>query len=431
MVGMASVGIRIRERRVNIGLKQSELAEKVGISASYLNLIEHNRRRIAGRLLLHLADALGVDPVALSEGAQASLVARLQECAVYHGVDITGDGAAADLAARYPQWAQFMIELDRKVRQLEQAVDGLSDRLSHDPHLATSLHEVLTTVTAIRSTSSILVETDDIEPEWQNRFHRNISEDSQRLAEEAQALVGYLDGAGSDGGSVGSVWDELDGFLAHYEYNFVGHDLSPDGANALCAVPELKTRSGNVLAKRFLSLYAKDLADLGDDEFRAALDKLGQDAAAIAAMCQVPISTVMRRQAFSPRDWLERPVGLVACDASGSFFLRKPIAGFHIPRFGSACPLWPLFGALQTPMRLSEATVTHTGREGGTFSVQAYADLMPGQTGSHLPIIHAYMTITPNHQDASPSIEVGAACRVCAISGCKSRRELSILSEDL
>ncbi len=78
MAGMASVGIRIRERRVNIGLKQSELAEKVGISASYLNLIEHNRRRIAGRLLLNLADALGVDPVALSEGAQASLVARLQ-----------------------------------------------------------------------------------------------------------------------------------------------------------------------------------------------------------------------------------------------------------------------------------------------------------------------------------------------------------------
>ncbi len=39
MVGIASVGIRIRERRVNIGLKQSELAEKVGISASYLNLI--------------------------------------------------------------------------------------------------------------------------------------------------------------------------------------------------------------------------------------------------------------------------------------------------------------------------------------------------------------------------------------------------------
>ena len=96
---------------------------------------------------------------------------------------------------------QLVIDLDRKVRQLEQTVDGLSDRLSHDPHLATSLHEVLTTVTAIRSTSSILVETQDIEPEWQMRFHRNINEDSQRLAEEAQSLVSYLDMGSNDGAS--------------------------------------------------------------------------------------------------------------------------------------------------------------------------------------------------------------------------------------
>ncbi|WP_304951541.1 helix-turn-helix domain-containing protein, partial [Sulfitobacter sp.] len=45
-------GSRIRERRVMAGLKQAELAQQSGISASYLNLIEHNRRRIGGKLLL-------------------------------------------------------------------------------------------------------------------------------------------------------------------------------------------------------------------------------------------------------------------------------------------------------------------------------------------------------------------------------------------
>ena len=139
-----SVGSRIRERRVTIGLKQADLAAKVGISASYLNLIEHNRRRIAGKLLLQLGEALGIDPQLLSEGAQASIVARLRESAAYYGETVGDDGSAADFAARYPAWAQLVIDLDRKVRQLEQTVDGLSDRLSHDPHLATSLHEVLT-----------------------------------------------------------------------------------------------------------------------------------------------------------------------------------------------------------------------------------------------------------------------------------------------
>ena len=42
-------GGRIRERRIALGLRQAELAPRAGISASYLNLIEHNRRRIGGK----------------------------------------------------------------------------------------------------------------------------------------------------------------------------------------------------------------------------------------------------------------------------------------------------------------------------------------------------------------------------------------------
>lgn len=56
----ALTGTRIRERRAMGGLKQSDLARQIGISASYLNLIEHNRRRIGGKLLLDIAAALGL-----------------------------------------------------------------------------------------------------------------------------------------------------------------------------------------------------------------------------------------------------------------------------------------------------------------------------------------------------------------------------------
>jgi transcriptional regulator with XRE-family HTH domain len=431
MSDIVSVGVRIRERRVGSGLKQAELAEMVGISASYLNLIEHNRRRIAGGLLNRLAQTLKVDASFLSEGAQASLVARLQECAVYHGVPLADDGAAADLAARHPKWAQFMIDLDRKVRQLEQTVDGLSDRLSHDPHLAASLHEVLTTVTAIRSTSSILVDMKDIEPEWQNRFHRNISEDSHRLAEEAQALVGYLDGAATDGAVSGSPWDELDAFLAEQDYHFFGCDLSDDGVGRLVQSSRLTSRSSQVLAKRFLRLYRSDTEQLMDNKFRDAINAHGHDAIAIASALSVPLPMVIRRLAFSPKEWFNVQIGLAACDASGSFFLRKPVTGFHIPRFGSACPLWPLFGALQSPGRAFESVLTHTGREGGTFASVSVAELFSAEIGTHQPTVLSYMLVSQIHDDAALSIKVGAACRVCAIAGCKSRRELSILGEDL
>ena len=47
-------GNRIRERRLVMGMKQADLAAAAGISPSYLNLIEHNRRRIGGKLLIAL-----------------------------------------------------------------------------------------------------------------------------------------------------------------------------------------------------------------------------------------------------------------------------------------------------------------------------------------------------------------------------------------
>ncbi|MEL6481744.1 MAG: helix-turn-helix transcriptional regulator, partial [Pseudomonadota bacterium] len=49
------VGARIRARRRDIGITQAELARRVGISPSYLNLIERNKRAIAGKLLGDIA----------------------------------------------------------------------------------------------------------------------------------------------------------------------------------------------------------------------------------------------------------------------------------------------------------------------------------------------------------------------------------------
>ena len=77
MAESSMIGSRIRERRVINGLKQSDLAKRAGISASYLNLIEHNRRRIGGKTLNKLAEVLGVAPGLLSEGAEATLIAAL------------------------------------------------------------------------------------------------------------------------------------------------------------------------------------------------------------------------------------------------------------------------------------------------------------------------------------------------------------------
>ena len=74
-------GSRIRARRLALGIKQGALAEAIQISPAYLNLIEHNRRRIGGATLVRLAEQLGVDPAFLSDGAQSDRIRALKSIA--------------------------------------------------------------------------------------------------------------------------------------------------------------------------------------------------------------------------------------------------------------------------------------------------------------------------------------------------------------
>ena len=67
--------------------------------------------------------------------------------------------------------------------------------MTHDPHLSAALHELLSALTSVRATAAILAETGDLDPDLQARFHRNLHEDSERLAGGAEALVAFLDGS--------------------------------------------------------------------------------------------------------------------------------------------------------------------------------------------------------------------------------------------
>ena len=76
------------------------MARAAGISAAYLNLIEHNRRPVGARLVLRLAAALDVPPAELAEGREESELAALREAAVRLPViangDIVTEGDAAE-----------------------------------------------------------------------------------------------------------------------------------------------------------------------------------------------------------------------------------------------------------------------------------------------------------------------------------------------
>ncbi|HEX7420991.1 MAG TPA: helix-turn-helix transcriptional regulator [Thermoanaerobaculia bacterium] len=70
LVTLGHVLVSARERA---GLKQSDVAAKLGLPASYLSKIENGSRRLDVIELLNIAEAIGVDPADLIRTLQDAL----------------------------------------------------------------------------------------------------------------------------------------------------------------------------------------------------------------------------------------------------------------------------------------------------------------------------------------------------------------------
>ena len=73
------LGAKIRRLRRESELTQAQLAQRLMISASYLNLIEHNQRAVTVPLLFKLGEVLNVDLQTLSQDDESIILAELSE----------------------------------------------------------------------------------------------------------------------------------------------------------------------------------------------------------------------------------------------------------------------------------------------------------------------------------------------------------------
>ena len=423
-------GSRIRERRSVVGLRQADLARSLGISPSYLNLIEHNRRRIGGKLLLDIARVLNVEPSMLTEGAEATLIATLREAATGANLPSSEVARADELAGRFPGWAEVIASGYRRIATLERTVETLSDRLTHDPMLAASVHELLSTAAAIRSTASILADEEDIGDEWRNRFHANLNEDSKRLADSSRSLVNYFETGPESKDLVASPQEEVDTFLAQASYYFPDLESGEQSIEEIIeAAVSLRSSSAKKLARVVLRRIKSDAESLPLDVLSEALEEEGVEPLALSTRLGVPVSVILRRLTLRP----DLDTGLVVCDRAGSILFRKPVGQMVIPRFGAACALWPIFSALSQPGQVIRAPMVQLGRGRAHFLCYAVADVVGEQRYNTPPLIEANMLMVaaPAAEDDEPFLEVGSTCGVCPKRRCPGRREPSILMDGI
>jgi hypothetical protein len=459
-------GLKIREKRRALELRQNELAQRVGISPSYLNLIERNKRAIGGGLLAAIGRELGLSVDELDGAAERRLrdqLANVADDPQVGGPELRAAGIE-EFIARYPTWARGLVRTHDAFRAAESEAEALADRLAHDPALAEAVHAMLTEITALRSTAEILADPREIAPEQRKRFERIVDEQSARLAQTGEALARHFDHL-ADARRPRSAVEEAEEFLHRSEAAEAveavanrlrgrllagGGDLERALHDSLKRPPRLAPDWGR--AQRLGALALARAGEATPPEIEAALDGCPAAAApharsalehrlagAILMPAEILIglgarlawnfdalvraadsdgALVFRRIAELHRSGGVPRAGLLVADASGATLARAGALEL-LPRTRElACPVWPLHRAGRS--RSTQAMVVLSGGETRRVAALARPDGMAADMLVLAPD-------GPAERMALPRLQVGGACRICTHRDCGHRREDSVV----
>ncbi len=432
------IGRTIRRLRQDQGLAQAALAGRLGISASYLNLIEHDQRGVTAALLIKLAETLRVDLAALSGSSERQLEQQLREVFAdpLLGADPVPDGEAAALAAASPAAARGVLALYRAWRvaredagaialpsgrrillPTEEARDFFADRANHFPELeaaADSLSAELAVAPA---------ETNHAIAERLRRRHG--------LTIRVAALEGML--RGYDAGArllllSETLPRESRGF--HLAFQLALLELRPLVEQTLRAAQPSTAEAGGLIRIGLLNYLAAAVL-MPYAPFAAAARDLRHDVDALASRFGVSFEQACQRLASLQRPSARGvPFFFLRVDPAGNVSKRFSATGFPFARFGGSCPRWVVHAALASPgsIRVQIARLP----DGATFLCFARAVIAPTAGWGEPPPVHviamgcdighAADVIYADGLDPERAVVgIGLSCRLCDRPDCRSR----------
>lgn len=127
LLGAKVRGLRRRER-----MTQAQLAERLGISASYLNLIENNRRPLTAPMLIKLAQLFKLDLTTFASSEDGRLVSDLLEVfgdPLFDGYGLT-NADVRELSVGSPNAARAVATLYREYRAARDMAATLAEQVT-------------------------------------------------------------------------------------------------------------------------------------------------------------------------------------------------------------------------------------------------------------------------------------------------------------
>ncbi|SFT99993.1 XRE family transcriptional regulator [Mesorhizobium sp. YR577] len=449
-------GPRIRRIRNAKGLTQTAMAEGLGISPSYLNLIERNQRPLTVQLILKLSSVYKVEPEELQGEARGS-IASLKEVfsdPLLAG-ELPGDQELVEIAEGAPNAAAAVIKLFRAYREQAERLSDLSELLAREGR-----------ATALSGARLPIDEVHEVFERRPNHFGA--------IEEEAKAFTGVLD-PGDDLFGALKAWLRREyGIVVkvlpvatmpnwrrrydrHSQRLFISERLSPfdqlrEVAMEACLIRmsvavaaeiqslKLSSDEARRLARFELGRYAAHALMMPYQAFQSAAQRSRYDVDVLRSRFGVSFEQAANRLTMLQRQGASAvPFFMLEVDNAGNRFRKAGAQGFPQSRFGGGCPKLPVHAAFTQPGQIFvEAVEMPDGAEflcvartlegpQGAFNERprrtalligcdiafkdeiVYGAALPGASGGKAGQIAA----TP----------VGPACRLCERTGCLSRAE--------
>ena len=425
------LGPQLQEARRRKRIKQRDLAERLGISAAYLNLIEHDKRRIAGKLLNDIIRELDIDQTVLTRNTKTLYLETLQQIARARGGSQIELEKLPEFIGRYPGWSDLILTLADETEAQSAIIGRLTEQLAHDPVLRETIHLILSKVTAIRSTSELLVEHGDMAEATRVKFCQNIADEGTRLTEQAENLLSHFDPTVMVSQQTSGVGLTEDSSLPEWAPGFDA-DLEGPGPSLDEYALRMEQRFGSMSEDSRLQMlawakrYRRIAATLSLDDLEPVARRHDFNPFILAQHFELPVKDIMFRLAhMAPEDGIPT-FGFIEVDNAGGVLFRKEISALRLPTRSGACPRWPLYRALSQPGQGITARLNPV--EGTVCLAHAFARSSTSHWTDIPPTLSSvmiYREVGPaaQRQPSLRQIDVGFHCFVCSREGCDDRRQ--------
>ncbi|MBN9643810.1 short-chain fatty acyl-CoA regulator family protein [Corynebacterium mendelii] len=435
-------GSRLKQLRQERGLNQAELAQALGLSASYVNQIEHDVRPVTVPVLLKVTEVFGIDPTFVSRDSNSRLIGEVRE--VLTDPEIRLDPGRVEemirVAADHPALAHVLVDLHTRLRNVREA-EVFSGHSNAAPQALP--HE-----------------------EVRDFFyaHRNYFDSIDTACEQIACEMGH---SGMPGGLADRLTDRLfhhgitttvapqpTGFLHRFDRAtnqiILTAGLS-EGQRAfrLAAELALVELSGLVndqldshhfsapgarpLALKGLASYAAAATIMPYRDFLARADGCGYDIEQLEAMTGLNYETVAHRLSTLQRPGREGvPFTFVRVDRAGNMSKRQSATGLHLGRAGGTCPLWNVYKTFTNPGEIMRQFTRMP--DGGSYlwisrTVRHHRSSFaePGKifaVGLGCEARHAHRTVYAtglDFTDPAAATPIGPGCRTCSRTDCSQR----------